>query len=47
MINLGIYKEIYNSYVNKYIIELNNKNNILYTDTKLILNKLGKDAIKR
>jgi hypothetical protein len=47
MINLGIYKEIFNNYVNKYINELDNKINVLYTDTTLILNKLGEDAIKR
>jgi hypothetical protein len=45
MINLGIYKEIFNNYVNKYINELDNKINVLYTDTTLILNKLGEDMV--
>ena len=40
-----IYKDIFNNNVNNYINKIDNVNNILYTDTTLISNKLDSNMI--
>ena len=41
LIQYDIFKRIHNSGVNNYLSKLDKSTKLLYTDTSLILNKLG------
>jgi len=45
LIKYDIFKFIHNYVVNNYLSKLDNSSKLLYTDTTLILNKLGIDMI--
>ena len=45
LIQYDIFKRIHNSGVNNYLSKLDKSTKLLYTDTSLILNKLGMDMI--
>jgi len=45
LLQYDIFKRIHNSVVNNYLSKLDKSTKLLYTDTSLILNKLGMDMI--
>ena len=45
LLQYDIFKRIHNSVVNNYLSKLAKSTKLLYTDTSLILNKLGMDMI--